>query len=84
MPIRFAGAPLRINIEGREQPSSALLGRLKFTGDSGISVSVQYDGEISEDFSSCGVFGNSAFHFSLWMCQAANSTHFQYNKKGTT
>jgi uncharacterized protein with beta-barrel porin domain len=58
MPMGYAGSPLRLSIEGREQPGSALLGAgLSFTGNNGISASVQYDGEFAEDFSASGVFG---------------------------
>jgi outer membrane autotransporter protein len=58
MPISFTGSSLGLTVDGRKQPSSALLGAgLKYTADSGISASVQYDGQIGEDFSATGVFG---------------------------
>ncbi len=58
MPMSYAGSPLRLSIEGREQPGSALVGAgLRFTSICGVSASVEYDGEFAEDFSASGVFG---------------------------
>jgi uncharacterized protein with beta-barrel porin domain len=58
LPMSFTGSSVGLTVDGRKQPSSALLGAgLKFAGDSGISATVQYDGQIGEDFNASGVFG---------------------------
>ena len=62
--MAFAGTTERITIEGRRRPGSALLGAaLSFAGDCGIIASVEYDGEIAEDFTANAVFGQVRIPF---------------------
>ena len=64
MPISFTGVPAEINVDGREQSSSALLGAgLSFTSDSGITASLEYNGEIAHKFTTHGVFGQIRIPF---------------------
>ncbi len=65
IPISFSGAPQRLTLEGREQPenSAALGATLSFVGESGITASLQYSGELAEDFNAHAVAGQIRFEF---------------------
>ena len=65
MAVSFAGEPTGLTVEGRERSDSALLGAgVSFTSHGGgVSVSLQYDGEIAEDFSSHSLFGQIRIPF---------------------
>ena len=64
MQVSFTGEESGLDINGRKRSGSALFGvGLSYTSDSKITASLQYDGEIADDFTAYGILGQICVPF---------------------